>query len=255
EYYLAGRMIAVSVVHGRPAPRFLSRDLIDHICNKPDFNATITDITNNEIRTVLYSKSLDALRTLMRNSAMFQAAGCLRYAVEDRKRIVRDYLRWYIIFRNHFQIQRHISFSSSSPPPPFHTCLRIGRLWEASDLTSLTSVQASASLDLQGGSHHVNQSGPPATLCSFAAPALILPHSRLFYTLSQFGTWLLMLESHTILYALFLSQVPGSVKSRPIGGLTSAPLQKSQTLGTSPFLSPFVSRSSGTVFLIYVFGC
>ncbi|MGH0121870.1 UNVERIFIED_CONTAM: hypothetical protein FKN15_067166 [Acipenser sinensis] len=47
-------MIAVSVVHGGPAPRFLSRDLIDHICNKPDFNATITDITNNEIRKVLY---------------------------------------------------------------------------------------------------------------------------------------------------------------------------------------------------------
>ncbi|MGH0160478.1 UNVERIFIED_CONTAM: hypothetical protein FKN15_048232 [Acipenser sinensis] len=45
---------------------------------------------------------------MIRNSAMFQTAGCLRYAqtVEDRKTIVRDYLRWYIIFRNHFQIQR-----------------------------------------------------------------------------------------------------------------------------------------------------
>ncbi|MBN3285285.1 VSIG1 protein, partial [Polyodon spathula] len=115
-------------------------------------------------------------------------------------------------------------------------------LWGASDLTSLTSGKASASLDLQGGSHHVRQSGPPATLCSFAAPALILPHSRLC-------SIILMLESHTNLYALLLSQVPGSVKSHQIGGLTSASLQKSQTPGTSPSLSPFVSRSFGTAFL------
>ncbi|MBN3285894.1 ATF3 factor, partial [Polyodon spathula] len=47
---------------------------------------------------------------------------------------------------------------------------------------------------------------------------------------------------------ILITNVPGSVKSRPIGGLTSPPLQKSQTLGTS--LSPFVSRSSGIVFLL-----
>ncbi|MBN3276059.1 REN3A protein, partial [Polyodon spathula] len=56
-------------------------------------------------------------------------------------------------------------------------------------------------------------------------------------------TWL-----HTFKTDKF-SAVPGSLKSQPIGGLTSTPLQKSQMLGTSLSLFSFVSRSSGTVFL------
>lgn len=53
--------------------------------------------------------SLDALREcIMRHSTMLQTAGCLRHvaAVEEKKEIVADYLRWYIIDRNSSVIDR-----------------------------------------------------------------------------------------------------------------------------------------------------
>lgn len=53
EYFLAGQMISLSVVHGGPVPKFLSRDLIDHIY-KPDFNVTFADIIDDQIRQILY---------------------------------------------------------------------------------------------------------------------------------------------------------------------------------------------------------
>lgn len=48
EYFLAGKMIAVSIIHGGPAPHFLSKDLVEHIIGKPSFSATVEDITDEE---------------------------------------------------------------------------------------------------------------------------------------------------------------------------------------------------------------
>lgn len=53
EYFLAGRMIAVSVVHGGPGPHFLSKDLVKHIVGQPCFSPTVDDITDEEIGKVL----------------------------------------------------------------------------------------------------------------------------------------------------------------------------------------------------------
>lgn len=53
--------------------------------------------------------SLDALQDcIMRHSTMLQTAGCLRHvaAVEEKKEIVADYLRWYVIDRNSSVIDR-----------------------------------------------------------------------------------------------------------------------------------------------------
>ncbi|MEQ2286063.1 hypothetical protein AMECASPLE_038304 [Ameca splendens] len=53
--------------------------------------------------------SLDALQEcIMRHSTMLQTAGCLRHvaAVEEKKEVVADYLRWYIIDRNSSVIDR-----------------------------------------------------------------------------------------------------------------------------------------------------
>uniref|UniRef100_A0AAY5L189 HECT domain-containing protein n=3 Tax=Esox lucius TaxID=8010 RepID=A0AAY5L189_ESOLU len=107
ENYLAGKMIAVSVVHGGPGPHFLSEDLVHYLAGQPSFKATNNLITDEEIGKALQeienAASLDALREcIMRHSTMLQTAGCLRHVatVDEKKEIVSDYLQWYIIDRN-----------------------------------------------------------------------------------------------------------------------------------------------------------
>ena len=53
EYYLAGKMIAVSIVHGGPGPNFLSEDLVSYISGQSSFKASVGDITDEEIGRVL----------------------------------------------------------------------------------------------------------------------------------------------------------------------------------------------------------
>ncbi|XP_034145240.1 G2/M phase-specific E3 ubiquitin-protein ligase-like [Esox lucius] len=113
EYYMAGKMIAVSVVHGGPGPHFLSEDLVHYLAGQPSFHATNNLITDEEIGKALQeienAASLDALREcMMRHSTMLQTAGCLRHVatVDEKKQIVSDYLQWYIIDRNSSVIDR-----------------------------------------------------------------------------------------------------------------------------------------------------
>ena len=54
EYYLAGKMIAVSIVHGGPGPHFLSEDLTgNYLAGQPSFKATVNSITDEEIGKAL----------------------------------------------------------------------------------------------------------------------------------------------------------------------------------------------------------
>lgn len=64
EYFLAGKMIPVSIIHRGPAPHFLSKDLVEHIIGKPSFSATVEDITDEErekalrqVESNLYSRN------------------------------------------------------------------------------------------------------------------------------------------------------------------------------------------------------
>ncbi|KAF3844355.1 hypothetical protein F7725_007518 [Dissostichus mawsoni] len=43
-----------------------------------------------------------------RNSSLLQTAGCLQYpdGVDGKNTIIKDFMQWYIIYRNHFAIQR-----------------------------------------------------------------------------------------------------------------------------------------------------
>lgn len=54
EYFLAGKIIAVSIVHGGPAPHFLSKNLVNHMIGNPSFDATIEDVKDEEIGKVLH---------------------------------------------------------------------------------------------------------------------------------------------------------------------------------------------------------
>lgn len=53
EYYLAGKMIAMSIVHGGPGPNFLSKDLVSYISGRSSFESSVGDITDEEIGKVL----------------------------------------------------------------------------------------------------------------------------------------------------------------------------------------------------------
>ncbi|XP_029686146.1 G2/M phase-specific E3 ubiquitin-protein ligase-like [Takifugu rubripes] len=57
EYFMAGKMIALSVVHGGPGPHFLSEDLVQYLAGRPSFNSTVNAITDEEIRKVLQEKA------------------------------------------------------------------------------------------------------------------------------------------------------------------------------------------------------
>ncbi|CAM4571035.1 unnamed protein product [Leuciscus chuanchicus] len=76
EYYLAGKMIAVSVVHGGQGPHFLSEDLVHYLAGQPSFKATNNLITDEEIGKALQvienAASLDALQEcMMRQQVIF----------------------------------------------------------------------------------------------------------------------------------------------------------------------------------------
>lgn len=53
EYFLAGKMVAVSVVHGGPGPHFLSEDLVHYLAGQPSFKSTVDLITDEEIGKAL----------------------------------------------------------------------------------------------------------------------------------------------------------------------------------------------------------
>lgn len=53
EYFLAGKMVAVSVVHGGPGPHFLSEDLVHYLVGQPPFKSTVDCITDGDIGKAL----------------------------------------------------------------------------------------------------------------------------------------------------------------------------------------------------------
>ncbi|XP_076853469.1 G2/M phase-specific E3 ubiquitin-protein ligase-like [Brachyhypopomus gauderio] len=124
EYFLAGKMIAVSIVHGGPAPHFLSKNLVNHMIGNPSFSATVEDVKDEEIgkvlQQVLEAESEESLQNvILQNSTMFQTAGCLRSVKAcEKQAFVEEYLRWYIIDRNHGGIQRFKDGLASLGFPP-----------------------------------------------------------------------------------------------------------------------------------------
>ncbi|RVE63364.1 hypothetical protein OJAV_G00135520 [Oryzias javanicus] len=88
------------------------KNLVNHMIGNPSFDATIEDVKDEEIGKVLHqvleAASDESLQNIiLQNSTMFQTAGCLRVVRTCEKHaFVEEYLRWYIIDRNHSCIQR-----------------------------------------------------------------------------------------------------------------------------------------------------
>ncbi|XP_055007291.1 G2/M phase-specific E3 ubiquitin-protein ligase-like [Boleophthalmus pectinirostris] len=97
-------MIATSIVHGGPGPRFLSEMLYDHLTGKStaDFEARIEDITDDTMRASLLEISSAATlvelhAVIDKHSSLLQMAGCLQYpkVVLDKKIIMKDFMQWF----------------------------------------------------------------------------------------------------------------------------------------------------------------
>ncbi|XP_016526529.1 G2/M phase-specific E3 ubiquitin-protein ligase-like [Poecilia formosa] len=114
EYFLVGRMIATSVVHGGPGPQFLSEKLYQHLTGtSTNTEGKIEDITDNTMRASLIEISsagtlTELHQSVERHASILQTAGCLQFpvSVDDKWEIVKKFIDWYIIYRNHFSIQR-----------------------------------------------------------------------------------------------------------------------------------------------------
>ncbi|XP_051789347.1 G2/M phase-specific E3 ubiquitin-protein ligase-like [Erpetoichthys calabaricus] len=100
-------MIAISLIHAGPGPQFLSRNLLNYIVGTGEISPSIEDISDPDIYKMLQkikmALSLNILRnTIEENGTMLLIAGWLNHVkeVDEREKLVQDYLEWYFFTRN-----------------------------------------------------------------------------------------------------------------------------------------------------------
>ncbi|XP_016521610.1 G2/M phase-specific E3 ubiquitin-protein ligase-like [Poecilia formosa] len=113
-YFMAGRAIAVSLVHGGPAPRFLSPVLSDGLVGGPNAACpTLNDINDADLHAKLKKVSdsctLEELQKATDPLLDYMAsAGCVRRltAISDRDLLLHDLLMFHIVHRVQGPFQR-----------------------------------------------------------------------------------------------------------------------------------------------------
>ncbi|NXG20360.1 G2E3 ligase, partial [Grallaria varia] len=106
-YFEAGRMIAVSLVHGGPSPGFFSKTLFNCLVYGPEnVKPALEDVADVDvaqtIKTIKYANSLSSLQSAIHDCCEFlAAAGCLRpvTALCDKNMLVNDILIHHVIKR------------------------------------------------------------------------------------------------------------------------------------------------------------
>ncbi|XP_071602300.1 G2/M phase-specific E3 ubiquitin-protein ligase isoform X2 [Heliangelus exortis] len=106
-YFEAGKMIAVSLVHGGPAPGFFSKTLFNCLVYgpenvKPDLEDVADVDVAQTIKTIKYTNNLSSLQSTIYNCYEFlAAAGCLRPITDlsDKNMLVNDILIHHVIKR------------------------------------------------------------------------------------------------------------------------------------------------------------
>ncbi|XP_038158564.1 G2/M phase-specific E3 ubiquitin-protein ligase-like isoform X2 [Cyprinodon tularosa] len=114
RYFMAGRAIAVSLVHGGPAPRFLSPVLFAGLVGGPNAVCpTLKDITDadlqEKLKTVSESSTLEELlRATDPLLDYMTSAGCVRplRAINDRDLLLHDLLMFHVVHRVQGPFQR-----------------------------------------------------------------------------------------------------------------------------------------------------
>lgn len=106
-YFEAGKMIAVSLVHGGPSPGFFSKILFNCLVYGPEnVKPNLDDVTDIDvaqtIKKIKYSSSLSSLQSTIHECYDFlAAAGCLRPITDlcDKNMLVNDLLTYHVIKR------------------------------------------------------------------------------------------------------------------------------------------------------------
>ncbi|NXS71341.1 G2E3 ligase, partial [Pandion haliaetus] len=106
-YFEAGKMIAVSLVHGGPSPGFFSKTLFNCLVYGPEnVKPALEDVADVDvaqtIKMIKYADSLSSLQSTMHDCYEFlAAAGCLRpvTALCDKNMLVNDILIHHVIKR------------------------------------------------------------------------------------------------------------------------------------------------------------
>ncbi|XP_067895470.1 G2/M phase-specific E3 ubiquitin-protein ligase isoform X2 [Heterodontus francisci] len=106
-YYEAGRMIALSIVHGGPSPNFFSTTLFNCLAYGPEVTEpTMEDVTHFEviqkIKKIKESSTLEELKlSVNENADYLSIAGCLRpvWSLDDKEMLVKDVLTFHVISR------------------------------------------------------------------------------------------------------------------------------------------------------------
>ncbi|XP_013855982.1 uncharacterized protein LOC106511791 [Austrofundulus limnaeus] len=114
KYFMAGRAIAVSLVHGGPAPRFLSPVLFSCLVGGPNAACpTLKDITDAELHEKLkkVSESLTVEELQRATDPLFDymaSAGCIRRltTIRDRDLLLHDLLMFHVVHRVQGPFQR-----------------------------------------------------------------------------------------------------------------------------------------------------
>ncbi|XP_039923914.1 G2/M phase-specific E3 ubiquitin-protein ligase isoform X4 [Hirundo rustica] len=106
-YFEAGKMIAVSLVHGGPPPGFFSKTLFNCLVYGPEnVKPTLEDVADVDvaqtIKTIKHANNLSSLQSTLQDCCEFlAAAGCLRpvTALCDKNVLVNDILISHVIKR------------------------------------------------------------------------------------------------------------------------------------------------------------
>ncbi|XP_067088310.1 G2/M phase-specific E3 ubiquitin-protein ligase-like [Osmerus mordax] len=112
KYYIMGKAISVSMVHGGPSPGFFSPTLFDCIV-KDNVSPTIDDVHDLDLRAkiiqVSEAKSMEELRSVVSSHSDYLSnAGCLRAlkCLEDKDLLLQDILQFQVVNRLHGPLER-----------------------------------------------------------------------------------------------------------------------------------------------------
>ncbi|XP_039598589.1 uncharacterized protein LOC120519898 [Polypterus senegalus] len=103
DYFIAGRAIAVCLVHGGPPPQFISTELYDALVSGPenvkcDFKNIEDEDIRSKLQKIYEAKTLgEASEAVLKFQDFLSLAGCLHrmISVECSKQIVEEATNWY----------------------------------------------------------------------------------------------------------------------------------------------------------------
>ena len=104
EYFLAGQIFAITLVHGGPAPHFLASQVFKSLIENPNKQkGTIDDIYDLEFKQVLesllnFQEISEVSDFLSKHSSLFELAGTFRLVrnLEDRDKVVDQTINWFL---------------------------------------------------------------------------------------------------------------------------------------------------------------